>query len=268
MTSDESRHRAFFRPRRHVIKGLCIRNHQFVSLPPSLLDRTLLHNSPLVHANPARRQVKLVEVAIVVGNHHDSRSGLHQVRQEFVIEFAPKFGILLGRPSVEQQNRALFEKADDEGEPPALTARQVERTELAVSQPGLVGKTKLGQQTLNLSRIWLGYPVKPLEQVIVEEDAGYQRTILIAREVVDQPAIEDDFTGIWRVEAGQHPQECRFSRAVAAGDEDQLPGVQFKVDRTDLECGLGKSVDIAKHDPAHLDLAKAPERGKLTWLDR
>src|SRR4029450_7336893 len=217
MTSDEPRHRAFFLPGRHVIKGLRIRNHQSVSLPPSPLDRTLLHNSPLVHANPARGQRKLVEVAIVVGNHHDSRSGLHQVRQEFVIELAPKFGILLGRPFVEQQNRTFFEKADNEGEPPALPARQVERTELAISEPGLVGKTELGQQTLNLSRIWLGYPVKPLEQVIVEEDAGYWRTILTAREIVDQRVIEDDFAGIWRVEAGQHPQECRFSRAVAAG---------------------------------------------------
>src|SRR5262245_14710274 len=202
MTSDEPRHRAFFLPGRHFIKGFCIRNHQSVSLPPSLPDRTLLHNSPLVHANPARRQVKLVEVAIVVGNHHDSRPGLHQVRQEFVIEFAPKFGILLGRPFVEQQNRTLFEKADDECEPPALTARKVERAELAISQPSLVGKTELGQQALNLPRIWLGYPVKPLEQVIVEEYARYQRTIFVAPEIADQPAIEDNFAGIGRIEAG------------------------------------------------------------------
>src|SRR5262249_4063936 len=268
MTSDKPRQRAFFRPGRHFIKGLCIRNHQSVSLPPSPLDRTLLHNSPLVHANPARRQVELVEVAIIVGNHHDGRPGLHQVRQELVIEFAPEFGILLGRPFVEQQNRTLFEQADDECEPPALAARKVERTELAVSQTGLVGQTELGQQALNLARLRIGYSVQALEQVIVEENPGDQRSILVARKIVYQLPIYDDLTGIGRIEAGQHPEECRFSRAVAAGDENQLSGVQLEVDRTDLECGLGKSVDIAKQDLAHLDLAEALERGNLTRLER
>src|SRR5262245_26739223 len=139
-------------------------------LPPSLPNRTLLDNSALVHANPARTQVQLVEVAIVVRDHHDGRTGFHQFRKELVIELAPKFGILFGCPFVQQENWALFKKTDDEREPPALTPGKIERAKLAVSQSGLICQTELVQQAINFARLRFGYSVKPLKQMIVEEN--------------------------------------------------------------------------------------------------
>src|SRR5215470_9703290 len=104
------------------------------TLPPSLrctFYRTLLDNAPFVHTNPARRQIQLVEITIVVRNHDDGRTGLHQVRQQLVVEFPPEFRILFGRPFVKQKDRTFFEQTDDECEPPALAARKFERAKLA-----------------------------------------------------------------------------------------------------------------------------------------
>src|SRR5512135_1587009 len=80
---------------------------------PSLFNRTLLDNSAFVHTNPARGQIKFVEIAIIVRNHHDGRADFQQSRQEFVVEFAPEFWILFGRPFVKQEDWPLFKQADD-----------------------------------------------------------------------------------------------------------------------------------------------------------
>ena len=66
-------------------------------------------------------------------DHDDGRAGLHQVRQQLVIELSPEFRILFGRPLVKQEDRTLFKQADDEREPPALATRKFERTKLAVN---------------------------------------------------------------------------------------------------------------------------------------
>jgi hypothetical protein len=60
-----------------------------------------------------------------VRDHDNRRARLHQFRQEFVVEFVPKFGILIGRPFVQQQNGAFLKQTYDECETFALTARQV-----------------------------------------------------------------------------------------------------------------------------------------------
>jgi len=41
--------------------------------------------------------------------------------------------------------------------------------------------------------------------------------------------------------------------AVAAGDEDEVARLQREIDRSDLERGIGKAIDIAKADILHLD---------------
>src|SRR5262245_6521060 len=174
-------------------------------LPPSLLDCTLLDNPAFVHANSARRQVQLVEIAVVVRDHHDGRAGFHQIGQELVVELAPKLRILFGRPFVQQENWTLFKKADDEREPSALPPGKIKRTKLAVGQSGLFGQMELRQQAIDFAWIRVGYSVKPLEQMIIEENPGYQRTILIARKVGYASSIESNFSGIRRIEPGKHP---------------------------------------------------------------
>src|SRR5580658_3139932 len=94
----------------------------FPRLTPSSAHYPLVHNTAFVHPNAARRQMQLVEIAVVVGDDHDGGARPHHIRQQFVIEFAAKFGVLFGCPFVEDHDRALFEQADDERETPALAA--------------------------------------------------------------------------------------------------------------------------------------------------
>ena len=60
-------------------------------------------------------------------DHHDGRPGFHQIRQQFVVELAPEFRILFGRPFVQQEDRTLFKQTDDKRQAPALTPKLRER---------------------------------------------------------------------------------------------------------------------------------------------
>src|SRR5437016_7853347 len=144
------------------------------ALPPSLFYRTLLDNSAFVHTNPARCQVQLVELAIFMCNDHDGRAVLHQVRQQIVIEFAPEFRVLFSRPFVKQQDWTLFEQADDKREPSALAPGKIERAKLTLSQSGLFSQSELVEQAIDFAWVRLRYPIKPSEQMIVEENRRHQ----------------------------------------------------------------------------------------------
>src|SRR5581483_3557269 len=120
-------------------------------------------------------------------------------RQKFIIEFAPEFRVLFRRPLVQQEDRALFEQADDKGKPPALAAGKIERAEFSVHEAGFLGQTELPQQTVKFAGLRLGNSIELTEEVIVEKDRRHQRTVGVARIVVDQPPIETDFAGIRRV---------------------------------------------------------------------
>ena len=112
-----------------------ILRHQSISIERYrrlFLIGTLLDNSAFVHTNPARGQVQLVEIAVIVRDHHNSRAGFHQSRKKIIVEFAPKFGILFGRPFVKQKNWTFFKQANDQRQAPALAPGKIERTKLAV----------------------------------------------------------------------------------------------------------------------------------------
>src|SRR5215469_2454823 len=87
--------------------------------PPSSADYLLLDNTAFVHADFAGRQMQLVQKTVIVGDHDDGGASLKHVRQQFVVEFAAIFGILLGGPLVEQHDRPLFQETDDQSQPPA-----------------------------------------------------------------------------------------------------------------------------------------------------
>ena len=96
----------------------------------------LLDYSAFVHADSARRQVELVEVAVIMGNDHHRCPSPHQLGQKLVVEFAPEFRILFRRPLIQQEDWALLEQAHNERKASALPAREVERTELSFCQAG------------------------------------------------------------------------------------------------------------------------------------
>src|SRR5215467_9152280 len=110
------------------------------------------------------------------------------------------------------------------------------------------------------------YSIKPPEQMIVKENRRHQRAIFVARILIYVSSIKRNFARIRRVKAGKHSQKRRFARAIAACDENKLARPQSKIDRANLEGGLGKSVDVTEHDLAHLDLAETLRDLKLAWL--
>src|SRR5476651_1222665 len=55
--------------------------------PSALLHRTLLDYTAFVKTNPACNHIQLVEIAVVVRDHHDRRARPLQIRQDLVIEF-------------------------------------------------------------------------------------------------------------------------------------------------------------------------------------
>ena len=87
--------------------------------------------------------------------------------------------------------------------------------------------------------------VKPREQMVVGEDRGDQRAIALARAVVDRGSVEQDSAGFRNVQAGEDLQKCRFARAVAAGDEHQIAGLEGEIHGPDLESRLRRLVEIA-----------------------
>src|SRR5262249_42211450 len=110
--------------------------------PSRVLQRMLLDESPLVHAQNARWQVQLLDITVIVRDDHDRHPRARQSRQKLEVEDASVLGVLLGRPLVEQQKRASLQERDDERQALALATRQLERVELAISQACLVEQTK------------------------------------------------------------------------------------------------------------------------------
>src|SRR5437016_2799808 len=108
------------------------------TLSSAILHRKLLDEATFIHAEPAGRQVHFVDIAVIV-RHNDHRYARPmQCRQQIVVEFAPKFRILIGGPFIQQQDRTLLEQAHDQSEALALTRRQVDSIERALREAGLL----------------------------------------------------------------------------------------------------------------------------------
>ena len=101
---------------------------------------------------------------------------------------------MIGGPFIQQQDRTLFQQADDERKTFALAAGEVKRLKLAVGQARLVKELKLSQQPIDLGAIRLGDPIEPLKQVIVNENCGNQRAVRISISVIYGPTVEQDLT--------------------------------------------------------------------------
>ena len=102
---------AALRRRRLLIEQVFVPGHQPFSVEGDPGPNQLLFgNTAFIHANPACGHRQLVEIAVIMGDRHDGGAGSHQLRQQFVVEFAAKFRVLIGRPLVQQQNRPLLQQ--------------------------------------------------------------------------------------------------------------------------------------------------------------
>ena len=89
---------------------------------------------------------------------HNRHAGAMHRRQEFEVELAPELRILVGRPFVQQQERALFELRDDQRQPLALAAGQIDGAEFAVGEPRLFVQLELREQFVSSSGSGSGMP--------------------------------------------------------------------------------------------------------------
>ena len=94
----------------------------------------------------------------------------------------------------------------------------------------------------------------------VGKDRGDQAAIMFGVARRDRRAIEQQLARCRPVEAGQDFHEGRFARAVAAGQDDKVAGVQREIERADLEHRVGGLAGIVEFDVAHLDLAELLRR--------
>src|SRR5882757_2000644 len=147
----------------------------------SALHRTRRDKPAFVHAKAASRQLQLLEIPVVMGYRDHRRAVAHQFRQQLVVELAPKFGILLGGPFVQQQDGTFFQETYDQRETFALAPRQVEGRELTVGEARLVGQPKLRQQSTEVRRVLVGDPIEPLEKMVVHENRREQGTIAVTQ---------------------------------------------------------------------------------------
>src|SRR5262249_16045100 len=97
-------------------------------LTPDTLSSPVLHRllppQPAVfHAQSASGQVHFVDLAVVMRYRYHRLAAPLQFRQQIIIEFAPKFRVLIGGPLVQQQQRPLLQQAYDERQTFALAGR-------------------------------------------------------------------------------------------------------------------------------------------------
>ena len=121
-----------------------------------------------------------VEITVVVGDHDDGFAQALKVRQQFGVENPSEGRVLVGRPFVKHQHRALFQPGVDQGQALALPGREVGGAEPAVGDADLVRNFQalevllgvLGDVHVALHHV--------IEQVVVGKNGGEQLPIVIA----------------------------------------------------------------------------------------
>ena len=105
-----------------------------------------------------------VEIPIVVGRGDDGPSLGLQRGQQLLIEKPAKRRVLIGGELVEHQDRPVLEQADDERQPLALPARQLEIRKPVVRELHLVIELHLPQQRGDGGFVGAEQAVEPPEQ--------------------------------------------------------------------------------------------------------
>src|SRR5512145_1807942 len=154
-----------------------------------------------VHTESASGQLQFVEIALVMRYHDHRHAGLLQLRQEFIVELAPKIRVLIGSPLVQQQERTLLQQTNDERKALTLSARQVEGAEGTVDKTRLFTQSKLREQPIDLGIVRAGNTIKSLKEMIVNENRGNQRAIDITIAALDPRPVERDLAGVRLIQA-------------------------------------------------------------------
>ena len=133
--------------------------------------------------------VTAVKIALVVADDDQSLAARLERRQEFLVVALPEHRVLVGAELVEHVDRPVLDQGHHQGQPLALTSRQLDVGEAPVQVGGLVGQADIGQQSANMLRIDTLQAVESVEQVEVGVDGGEQ--VAVARRVVgiDQRAV-------------------------------------------------------------------------------
>ena len=142
------------------------------ALSSASLHRILLNKTAFVHAESAGGDFHLVDIAVVVRYGHHRYPGSMQRGQQFEVEFASKFRVLVGGPFIQQQDRTLLKQTDDEREPLALAALEVNGAKFAVGEARLVVQPELREQLREFGGVRIRNSVEPLEEMKIGKDCG------------------------------------------------------------------------------------------------
>src|ERR1051326_386697 len=181
-----------------------------------------LGETPLVHAEMARGAI---EIALIVRDGDDGLVARAKERQDLVVELLSERRILIRRPLVEDVDRAILQRRDDEREATALSGGEPDRVPLPVLNPDLVGDLHALEPSLDVLGRDVAQPVEAAEQMKVGEDGREEILIGVAERAADGLAVHADQARLRPVERGQELEQGRLARAVAPGDEQDVAAV-------------------------------------------
>ena len=151
-------------------------------------------------------------------------------------------GVLIGGPFVEDADRPIFQPRAEQGQPPPLALREVERREHAPSHRDCRCQTQSFEPVAS-PRLESGRAEaeKVRKEMAVGEDDRKELTIGFAILVVDRAAVEPDTSARRGVEARDQLDQGRLAAAVSPGQDDDLAGAERQVDGPEREARVDRA---------------------------
>ena len=159
-----------------------------------------------------------------------------QLGEQLVVENLLERGVLIGGPFVEDADGPVLQQGAEQGQPPPLALREVERRERAPRTE----TTRRQSQSFEPVAGQLVDPVRVeaeevAEEMAVGEDDREELAIGLAISVAESMPVEPHDAGLGPVEAGEQLDQGRLAAAVAPGQDDELAGPERQVDGAERE---------------------------------
>ena len=185
-----------------------------------------------------------------------------EIGEQMSVEDFLEMGILIGRPLVEEVDRAVFQIGGQQGEALALTLRQVERRETPLVEPHLAVELEhlqvFGSPLLEVGAI---DSQQPVEQEEIGEDDGEELAVAVPVLIRHRDSVEQQLAPLRNVEAEKQLRQRRLAAAIAADQEHRLARSEFEVQGAQHERLGIPFVAIAVLDPGELDRAPGQRAG-------
>ena len=170
-----------------------------------------------------------------MGDDDDGLAQALEVRQQLGVENPPEGRVLVGRPLVKYQHRALIEPGVDQGQALALPGGQVGGGERTIAHADLVRDLQALQVLGGVVGQGLVVLHQVVEQEVVGKDRGEHLAVVVQAQCVHGQAVEADFALLRGVQAQQQLDQGGLAAAVFADDKQDFPRLDAQIDRAQLE---------------------------------